>query len=553
MIKVKTRLRAWAQRFVLERIRTARHVMRFSFFLYRSRTLYIGTRGTLSYGEVESRVLRLHALLLAHGIRKGDVVFTWLPETLEQFECRLACHEGGAVYAALHRDLGDETVLELARRAQPRCLIYDPLLAGNLLERLCALLPGLITLPIGAAYENALAMQHPMRSRAPLTELDHAALHMTSGTTGVPKIMGVRHRLYFNSLRMLASALGLERAPRHGGREVLLLGAPLSGPGYSMLFPAMLVGGTLVHPPLIDAETVATWMARHRATRAFMTPSTLSDLLDLPGIDRQDFSALSLIYYGAEMMPAAKLAAAVRFFGPILQQGYGSFEALPPVTWLLPHQHVAADGEPAHADILGSAGRVVPGVRVKIVDEQDQPLPAGDIGQIAVRTPLAFEGYWHKPEMTEAVVRDGWVYLGDMGYFDAAGYLHVPGRRADTVRRHGQAIYPRQVEEVAHEHAAVRDACLVQHGEHAVLVFSPRHAWQRHDRTELERLVRDLLHARLPRALRPDRVMSVDSIPRSVLHKVLRRSARELVERASSPSPFPAPAHAAISGATSTS
>ena len=113
---------------------------------------------------------------------------------------------------------------------------------------------------------------------------------------------------------------------------------------------------------------------------------------------------------------------------------------------------------------LSTVGRVMPGVEVVIRDDDFKPQPTGRMGLITVKTPVRFDGYWLDPEKSRETLRDGWVVMGDLGYYDAAGYLHVLGRSADRVARIGQLLNPREVEEVAHTHSAVKEACLVQHG-----------------------------------------------------------------------------------------
>ncbi len=368
---------------------------------------------------------------------------------------------------------------------------------------------------------------------------------MTSGTTGLPKSIGYTHRKYLDSVRLISQAIDFSR-PKGAGQDVNMLGMPLTGPGSGLVLPTLLSGSALLMPENFHAETLARLIARHRVTRAFLSPSAIIDLLDDPDLARHDLSSLRHVPYGSEMMPAAKVAEAVRRFGPIFQQGYGCLEALPPITWLLPHQHVDAAGEPVALDILASAGRVVDGVEVVIRDDDFQPLPAGQTGLITARTPVAFEGYWKDPERTAETLREGWVVMGDVGYFDRHGYLHVLGRTADRVQRAGQWINPREVEEVAHCHPAVKETCLVQHGFQAVLVFSPRHGQRDalaspEARVALERELLQHMAAALPKAQQPDRVHLVADIPRSFLNKMLRREVRALLDRNAAPTWATAP------------
>ncbi|MBI3102394.1 MAG: AMP-binding protein [Burkholderiales bacterium] len=542
-------LRSILARWMLRRLRTARDVAHLAYRLHGRKTALIDRRGRFTYACLQDRVLRLHAWMQAQGVHKGDIVFTWLPETGEQYETRLATYENGAIFASFHKHLPALAVLDMLERLRPAVFIHDPQLSRTILPVVRERWPAMHLLALGMAYESALSAHQPQRGREPVHEDDVFALHMTSGTTGLPKSIGYTHRKYLDSVRLISQSIDFSR-PKGTVQDVNMLGMPLTGPGSGLVLPTLLSGSALLMPENFHAETLARLIARHRVTRAFLSPSAIIDLLDDPELARHDLSSLYHVPYGSEMMPAAKIAEAVRRFGPIFQQGYGCLEALPPITWLLPHEHVDAAGAPVALDILASAGRVVDGVEVVIRDDNFQPLPAGQTGLITARTPVAFEGYWKDPERTAETLREGWVVMGDVGYFDRHGYLHVLGRTADRVQRAGQWINPREVEEVAHRHPAVKETCLVQHGFQAVLVFSPRHG--RCDalssagaRSALEREVFQHMAATLPQAQQPDRVHLVADIPRSFLNKMLRREVRALLDRNAAPTWATAPDKAA--------
>jgi fatty-acyl-CoA synthase len=194
----------------------------------------------------------------------------------------------------------------------------------------------------------------------------------------------------------------------------------------------------------------------------------------------------------------------------------------------------------------------MPGVQVVIRSDDFKPLPQGEMGLITVLTPVRFDGYWLDPEKTSETLRGGWVVMGDLGYFDTAGYLHVLGRSADRVSRNGQLLNPREVEEVAHTHPSVKEACLVQHGAQAVLVLSLRQSWRKeHDWRTLEGEIAQYLVQQLPAHLQPDDVRIVEEIPRSFLNKMLRREVRLMLEAAPQRAAAPAPTSAAVPASVS--
>lgn len=524
-------LRSLVVRFLLSRLRTARSVARLAYRRHAHKPALIDRRGTLTYAQLQERVQRLQAWMQAQGVKKGDVVFTLLPETGEQYEARLATFENGTIFASFHKHLPADAALATMVRVRPAVLIHDPLLSAPILQAVREQLPGIRLLALGEDYEQALAQHAPAPGTAALHEDDIFALHMTSGTTGLPKSIGYSNRKYLDSVRLISKSIDFR--PPASRQDVNMLGLPLTGPGSGLVLPTLLAGAALVMPEDFRATTLAALIQKHRVSRAFLSPSAIIDLLDEPTLGQYDLSSLTHVPYGSEMMPAPKIAEAIRRFGPIFQQGYGCLEALPPITWLLPHQHVDAQGQPLGHDILSTVGRVMPGVQVVIRDEQFAPLPLGQMGLITVLTPVRFDGYWLDPEKTQETLRDGWVVMGDVGYFDAAGYLHVLGRSADRVLRHGQWLNPREVEEVAHTHPAVKEACLVQHGARAVLVLSLRQSWRTgHDWQALEHDIAQYLAHKLPADHQPDDVRIVEEIPRSFLNKMLRREVRLMLEAA---------------------
>ncbi|BEP94549.1 AMP-binding protein [Acidovorax sp. A79] len=524
-------LRSLVARFLLNRLRTARAVARLAYRLHPHKPALIDRRGTLTYAQLHERVLRLQAWMQAQGVKKGDVVFTWLPETGEQYETRLATFENGTIFASFHKHLPADAALTTMGRVKPTVFIHDPLLSAPILQAVREQLPGLRLLALGDEYEQALAQATPAAGTAEVHEDDVFALHMTSGTTGLPKSIGYSNRKYLDSVRLISRAIDF-RPPAHGP-DVNMLGLPLTGPGSGLVLPTLLSGAALVMPEDFRASTLAGLIQKHRVSRAFLSPSAIIDLLDEPTLDQYDLSSLTHVPYGSEMMPAPKIAEAIRRFGPIFQQGYGCLEALPPITWLLPHEHVDAQGNPLGLEVLSTVGRVMPGVQVVIRGDDFTPLPQGEMGLITVLTPVRFDGYWLDPEKTGETLRDGWVVMGDLGYFDTAGYLHVLGRSADRVSRDGQLLNPREVEEVAYTHPSVKEACLVQHGAQAVLVLSLRRSWRKgQDWGTLEGEIAQYLAQQLPATLCPDDVRIVEEIPRSFLNKMLRREVRLMLEAA---------------------
>lgn len=495
-------------------------------------------RGAFTYNLMRERVLRLANAIEDASLRKGDIVFTWLPETGEQIEIRLATFETGTPLAMFHAHLDDAQALAMLEVLQPRLCFYDSQRHASIVQEARRIVPQMRMISLGDDYERFLSVGVITQSSTVVGPLDVASLHLTSGTTGQPKIIAVSHQKYMRQLQMMGAGLRSDRAEEGSAiaADVVLIGVPITGPGSGMVLPSLLSGGTLVLPPNYAPETVVQWIQDTCASVAFMSPSGLIDLLDDDAARRRPMLSLRRVLYGSEMMPAAKLAEAIKRYGAIFQQGYGSFEAMPPLAWLGAQDHADALGRPASLTVLSSAGCVAPGVEIRIRSADDEVLLSGEIGQVSVQTPLSFGGYWNQPALNDAALRDGWVYTGDYGYFDDDGRLHLLGRRSDIVRTQGLEIYPRQIEDVAHQHPAVREACLVQVGEHAHLVVTLRAAWRSASSADdairsLARFFASALPEVLLRALPSNRLHVFDRMPRSFLNKLLRSQVREALSQ----------------------
>ncbi len=511
-------------RAMLARMKVPRDVARFGFKRYGDRLAVSTDTEDVTFSELERLVLGLVGAWREEGIRKGTSVMSILPDGVPQLVVRLAANEAGVLLSQFPPTVA-KAQLEVALEAAPPRLVVAHPDTVDVAERMMDLCPVWF---VGDEFDARIARSEPRRSDEPLAPTDLMGIGYTSGTTGKPKAVMAEHGKLVTSMRLVVANVGV---PKPGDRpDVFVVGIPLIGAGSGAVMPALMSGSAIVLPPRYRADLIAERVEALRANRTFVTPSTLIDMLELPGTVGLD--SLQAIIYGTEQTPAAKVAEALRRFGPILQQGYGSAECHPPVTMLQPDDHVV-DGEPAPSEVLSSVGRVVKGVRVRIVDGDGRPLPVGDIGRIDVQSPTVFGGYLDRPDLTAEVLRDGWFLIGDVGRFLPDGRLQVLGREADVLRRSGRTIYPRFVEEIAHGHPGVKETAYVQVGERLVLAVSPRAAFRNGPPGAFVDDLAEFLDDRVATNERPDEIVMFDELPRSVLTKVLRREVRdELAARA---------------------
>ena len=514
---------------LLRRFHVPRDLIRYAFSRYGHRLAVVDDRGELSYAQLQARALSLAEGWKSLGLRKGDFIVSLLPEAREQLEGRVAAYESGIIYCAIHQQLSPEMIRHFIRQAEPKLLFYDPLLGGEMIPALRRDYPAMQFLAKGEAYEKFVTTNPPKPSLEQLLPDDVASLHLTSGTTGQPKAIAVAGGIYLNSMRMVLK--GLDFSTHQKMPPVHALGVPLTGPGIGLLLPTFLAGAALVIPSEYSPATLLSLIEKYRVTLIFITPTALINCLDYPDLNRFDLTSLHTVIYGSELMPAAKMSEAIERFGPIFQQSYGSFEAIPPLTALRADQHVV-NGQPAAAEVLCSAGYVAEKVSIRIVDDAGRDVGTGTKGQITLQSPNIFKGYWRQPQLSDAVLKDGWLTTGDMGYFDAAKRLHVLGRRDDVVLCRGHTVYPREVEEVMHTHPAIKLVVLIQNQDAAVLVVSLRHAFRKGaDHSALSSDLLAYARAKLPPHWVPDSVEIMQELPVSFLNKILRREVRLALQK----------------------
>jgi fatty-acyl-CoA synthase len=278
-----------------------------------------------------------------------------------------------------------------------------------------------------------------------------AVVSFTSGITGLPRGVARSLRAWGATVRGMTQP-SHKRSPARGSKPpspgpasgwappTLLVTTPLTHTAAPMVDATLATGGSVLLQPAFEAEPVIEAARRHEANWALFATTHLCQLAEvLGGPAAEQLPALRHIVYGGSPASPRPLGRALAAFGPILRQSYGTTE-----TWgisaLTPEEHL----EPA---LLGTVGRPLPGVEVSIRDPSGgAPLPSGRAGEVCVRTPLAMDGYWHDPEATARVLRDGWIHTGDLGHVDTAGYLTLVGRLDEGMKVAGVRVQPAPLE-----------------------------------------------------------------------------------------------------------
>ena len=463
------------------------------------------------------------------GLSPGDRVAIVMRNRPEYLEALFAIWHAGLgavpVNARLHRDeiahiLGDSgsavvvTDEEHADDVESLVGAVDALQAavpapGPQWDRLTASAPG------------------PLVDRAPA---DAAWLVYTSGTTGRPKGATLTHRNL-----LMASLSYFADIDQVLPTDCMLHAAPLShGSGlYGLPHVARGALSVIPHSGGVDGGEIAALLGRWRGMSMFAAPTMVKRLAGDPAVAGADLSHLKTIVYGGAPMYLADLEQALGVFGPRLAQIYGQGETPMTITGLSKADHAERD-HPRWRERMQSVGFPRTDVEVRVVDETDRELRAGEVGEVVVRGDVVMAGYWNQPDATAETLRGGWLHTGDVGSFDADGFLTLLDRSKDLIISGGMNIYPREVEEVLLRHPGVRAAAVVgrphpEWGE-AVVAFVVADDGGAPTPEDLDRICLQTI----ARYKRPKEYCFVDALPTNNYGKILKRELRERLRSASS-------------------
>lgn len=432
---------------------------------YADRVAIVDGDRSVTYRELLLWRNRIANALVAAGVQKGDRVGLLMPNCLEFIPIQQAVWAAGAVLVQMPtRAAADGFRANLAQTDATTLLyhtkfedavaaIRDELPKLQNVIRVGAVGQEKVTADDFASNVEAASDGRPA---VQIDENDEAYVLFTSGSTGEPKGVVNSHFTW----SYYAISAGLEIGDIRFG-EVFAHGAPLTHFSQIFVMPTFVRGGTNVMLPGLEVEALLSNIERHRVTATAVVPTIIYLLLDHPDRASVDISSLQTVIYAGAPMAPERLRQALDTFGPIFIQTYAGTEQ-GYVSCLRKHEHVAGPEETQQDWVarLASAGRPMFAVQVSIQDEQDNPVPAGEAGEICSRQLGQMLGYLD-PQRDAETIRDGWVHTGDIGRLDADGYLYLVDRKKDMVVSGGFNVFPRQVEDVLTAHPTVAQAAVI--------------------------------------------------------------------------------------------
>ncbi|MFJ3217475.1 AMP-binding protein [Kitasatospora sp. NPDC086801] len=488
------------------------------------RAIVTADGGEITAGDFAAATYRLAHELIARGVTLGDTVTLLTGNTPEALGARYAAGLAGARVVNLYDGMSAPVLAEIVASVDTGVLLVDAERFAGAAELLPLIdVPTVLRLGPGPAAvgEDVIAASANRPAEPPAVRIgpdDDLGIRHTGGTTGVPKGILSLHGPYRATFDAPFGPVGAtDGAPRFLAATSL---AHLAG---ILTDLTLHHGGSVVLQRSFDPGEVLAAVERERITTLWVLPPLLYQLLDHPAISRTDLSSLRQIMYGGCAASPTRIREAVKVFGPVLVGVYGMSEAQL-ISLLTPEEHDRiVQGGPV------PVGRPFPGVEVEIRSADGTGLPTGEQGEVYIRSAGLMAGYWKRPDLTAEVLRDGWLHTGDVGYFDADGYLYLADRVKDLIIVVGGHVYPSEVEDLLLTHPAiarcavfgVRDAQEAEHV-HVAVVPAPG---QRPELADVQAFVT----ARKGRIYAPEALHLVDEIPLTSVGKPDKKRLREAV------------------------
>jgi long-chain acyl-CoA synthetase len=412
-----------------------------------------------TWHELYQRSSQVAQALKAAGIGTQDRVAFLDKNSIEHFEVFYGCAMLNAVSVDINFRLAPPEVAYIVNDSRAKVFVVGPDFVP-VLDAIAGELPHTKKIvvigghPKHESYESWVAGHSPVDPGVVAKTSDVAFQLYSSGTTGRPKGVMLTND---NFLGILPSARDLWAMNEHA---INLVAMPLFHIGGSGWATAGQYNGckSIILRETVDVGGIVKMIGEHRITHAFMVPALLAFTLMVPDIDKADFSSLKLIAYGASPISEQVLAASLKTFKCDFIQVYGLTETTGVVTMLM-HEDHDVDGPKKH--LLRSCGKPSMGIELKIVDEKGKEVPAGDVGEIIIRSKQVMKGYWNMPEETAKSIRNGWFYTGDAGYKDKEGYVYIHDRVKDMIVSGGENVYPAEVENALMKHPAIQDVAVI--------------------------------------------------------------------------------------------
>lgn len=488
-----------------------------------------------SFQQLDDRVNRLANALKGFGVKKGDRVGVVEVNCNRHVEAYFATASLGAIFVPVNFRAKEQELAYMIRNVGIKVLFLGDRYQ-KMIEEIIPELPSVERYVCFSetsterfhSYEALLKASSPEEVSEEIGDDDITFLMYTSGTTGRPKGVPLKHSGFVSY--MLESVDPADPQIE----EKNLLTVPLYHvAGVQAMLASIYGGRTLVLMRQFETEEWMRMVQTEKANRAMLVPTMLKWVIDHPDFKKYDLTSLKVITYGAASMPFEVIKKAIKEMPWVrFINAFGQTETASTITTLGPEDHVIEGTEEEKEKKLkrlaSSIGRPLPDVEIKIVDIDGNRLPPNEMGEILARGPRVMTGYWEDQEKTRQVMtEDGWLKTGDLGSMDEDGYVYISGRADGMIIRGGENISPLEVEDALFEHPKIEEVACVgipdrEWGQVPIAVVVLRKG-----EVATADEIMEFCRKRLAGFKRPKAVEFVDALPRNQMGKLLRKALRK--------------------------
>lgn len=493
-----------------------------------NKTAYVFAKESVSYGQFEHYVASFAGALQRLGVKKGDHIALLVGNTPHFLITLYASWRLGAVVVPINPTYTPKELSYIVQNSDAKLMValdrLSPLFAKK--DQLFPNIENVIACETDEqATKQCIELEQvphffmslikeatPIQKLVPLEKDDNAIILYTSGTTGLPKGAMLTHENVFSNARDIGTYLKMTADDRVVATlpifHVFALTVVVNSPLYR--------GATILLVPQFSPTEVFKIIREQKATVFAGVPTMYNFLYQYENGSREDYETIRLSISGGSALPVSLLENFEKKFNTRISEGYGLSEASP-VTCFNP-----LDRE----RIPGSIGMSIVNVENKVVDENGNEVPKGEVGELIVKGPNVMKGYYKMPEETAKTIKDDWLYTGDMAKEDKNGYFYIVDRKKDMIIVGGFNVYPREVEEVLYSHSDIVEAAVVgiPHDELGEEIHA--HIVTKKNSHLTEEQIIDYCKERLVKYKLPSIIHFKDELPKNSTGKILRKDLR---------------------------